>query len=241
MKTHGTVGVLVLARNEEKMLPRCLESVVRDADQIVVVDMASTDGTALIAEKYGARVVPVPILHQFDIARQHGLDSLSTDWVLQLDADEWAPDLLRRVQASDWMRDADALRCPRLNYLGAEPYLRQGWWPNMQVRLFRRSVAHYTATFHRFLHIDGTTASLPPHPALAIHHAGAASAEEMVRNSARYLPRGSTSLPLRDSLKCIGKPLARYITSAAWRDGSDGLAILSAHVLNEIGQRTSDG
>jgi len=234
-----SIGLLVLAQDEEVCLPRCIESVVRDTDQIVVVDMASRDRTADVASSFGAQVVEVPKQRYFDAARQTGLDALRTDWVLQMDADEWAPDLLARVRSGGWLKRADALRCPKLNYLANEVYRGQGWWPNMQVRLFKREVGRYRSTFHRFLEVEGTVADLPAQPGYAIHHIGTATASEMIANAARYIPVESTAMSRPSVTGAFARPLARYLLSRAWRDGSDGVAIFGAHVLNELGRRTS--
>lgn len=234
-----SVGVLVLARDEQEALPRCLRSVEQAVDEMVVIDMASEDDTVAVARSFGAHVVPAPVMARFDAARQIGLDALGTDWVLQLDADEWAPELLRSVSDGGWWQGSAALRCPKLNYSRGRVYTRQGWWPNHQVRLFERRRARYSGTFHRFLHVEGPVRTLPAAARYAIHHLGAPTPEEMVRDATRYLPPAPVRLGTRSGLAALGRPLIRYGASRAWRDGSDGLAILAAHIINEVGRRTS--
>ena len=233
------VGLLVLARDEEADLPRCLASVLSDVAEMVLVDMESADATREIARGFGSRVVEVPYNRHFDLARQAGLNVLTTEWVLQLDADEWAPELLQRVADGDWYRRGDALRCPKLNYLGQRPYTRQGWWPNKQVRLFKRDNARYTSVFHRPLEVRGRIVDLPSHPGYAIHHMGTTNAAEMICDATRYLPASAHPMNHRAVLRTLGGPLARFLLSRAWRDGSDGVSIFAAHVLNEVGRHTS--
>jgi glycosyltransferase involved in cell wall biosynthesis len=82
------LSVVLATRNEEKNIGACLESVAKIADEIVVIDEGSTDGTREIARKYGARVFKVkhePIFHK---TKQKALDRAAGEWVLQLDADE---------------------------------------------------------------------------------------------------------------------------------------------------------
>lgn len=81
------LSVVIIAKNEEKKIARCLESV-KWADEIVVVDGLSTDRTAGIAASFGAKVVPHEFTGTFADDRNIGLDSSRNDWVLQLDADE---------------------------------------------------------------------------------------------------------------------------------------------------------
>src|SRR5689334_1170467 len=81
------LSVTIITLNEEKNLPRCLESVKDIADEIVVVDSFSVDNTVAIAKAYGAKVFQHAFAGygaQKNIANGH----TSYDWVLSLDADE---------------------------------------------------------------------------------------------------------------------------------------------------------
>lgn len=82
------LSVCLIAKNEEKNLPRALESVREIAHEVVVVDTGSTDSSIAIARSYGARVVEHPWRENFAEARNVALDHASGDWVLMLDADE---------------------------------------------------------------------------------------------------------------------------------------------------------
>ena len=91
------VSVIVLSRNEEPNIRRCLDSVAW-ADQVVVVDSGSTDDTVPIARSLGAEVVEQPWLG-FSDQREFALrlPLLRHDWVYFVDADEWvSPQLARR-------------------------------------------------------------------------------------------------------------------------------------------------
>lgn len=78
----------MIVKNEERNLPRCLESVQGQVDEIIVVDTGSTDTTPQVAARYGAKVVSFPWSKDFSAARNVSLDHASGDWVLWLDADE---------------------------------------------------------------------------------------------------------------------------------------------------------
>jgi glycosyltransferase involved in cell wall biosynthesis len=90
---------IILTYNEKGHLRRCVESIADVADQIVVVDSYSTDGTAELAMKLGASVIQnrwVNYSTQFNWALSQ-LDE-GTDWVLRLDADEYfTPELVKSV------------------------------------------------------------------------------------------------------------------------------------------------
>jgi glycosyltransferase involved in cell wall biosynthesis/Tfp pilus assembly protein PilF len=78
----------MIVRNEESYLARCLESVRGLADDIVVVDTGSSDGTTAIARAFGARVFDFPWRDDFSRARNFSLEQAAGSWILVLDADE---------------------------------------------------------------------------------------------------------------------------------------------------------
>src|SRR5579864_7612610 len=83
------VSVIVATRNEERNLPRCLESLL-GAGEVYVIDSQSTDPTVEIADSYGAHVVQFHYQGGWPKKRQWAMDSLplSHDWIFLVDADE---------------------------------------------------------------------------------------------------------------------------------------------------------
>ena len=92
-----TLTACVIARDEERRLPECLESLAF-CDEVVVVDSGSRDRTREIAAAAGARVYENP-WRGFAVQRNVALDRASGDWVLEIDADERvSPELAREVR-----------------------------------------------------------------------------------------------------------------------------------------------
>lgn len=89
------LSVCLATYNEEANIGRCLESVKEIADEIIVVDGTSTDSTADIAKKHGAKVVVTQNEKIFQINKQKALDGAKGDWVLLMDADEEVTPALR--------------------------------------------------------------------------------------------------------------------------------------------------
>ena len=127
------LSLSMIVRNEEARLAACLASVKGLADELVVVDTGSTDGTIAVAEAAGARVERIEWPGDFAPARNHAMDFLSGDWVLVLDADEQLrPEVIPSIKAL--MAQPDVLVINLLRYeLGAAmaPYSNVS-------RLFRR-------------------------------------------------------------------------------------------------------
>ena len=85
----ATLTITLIVRNEEQTLGRCLDSVRGLANEIMVVDTGSTDGTREIAAAHGARVFHFPWCDDFAAARNESLRHATGQWVLWLDADEY--------------------------------------------------------------------------------------------------------------------------------------------------------
>ena len=84
----------MIAKNEARCLARCLQSVRGLADEVILTDTGSTDDTVQIATAHGAKVSHFTWTNDFAAARNHALDQASGDWLLVLDADEWASEKL---------------------------------------------------------------------------------------------------------------------------------------------------
>ncbi len=132
-----TLSLTMIVKDEEEMLPGCLEAVHGAVDQIVVVDTGSTDRTVEIAESFGAKVVHFPWNGSFSDARNVSLDHATGDWVLYLDADEHlVPEdaaQLRTLLGRTWR---EAFYLVETNYTGGED--SGSSVAHLALRLFRR-------------------------------------------------------------------------------------------------------
>lgn len=140
------LSVIIITFNEQKNIGRCLESVKDVADEIVVVDSFSTDGTEEICKKYGVRFVK----HAFEghIEQKSYALTLSTyPNVLSLDADEALDDTLKKnisdVKAN-WKYDGYEMN--RLtNYCGS--WIKHcGWYPDRKLRLYDKTKGKWGGT-----------------------------------------------------------------------------------------------
>jgi glycosyltransferase involved in cell wall biosynthesis len=119
------LSIALIVKNEARCLARCLRSVQAIADEILVVDTGSTDGTPSVARQFNAKVSDFPWVNDFSAARNFALDLTTGDWILVLDADEYASESLaaeivefarvgqaigRLRVVSDFRRDNQTLR-----------------------------------------------------------------------------------------------------------------------------------
>lgn len=157
----ATISVVISAWNEEKKIKQCLESL-DWADEIVVVDNSSTDTTGKIARHYKAKVYIQPNNPMLNVNKNFGFENATGDWILSLDADEIIPEsLAREIKEHVNNSDKSGYWIPRKNILFGK-WIRHGlWWPDKQLRLFRRGKGRFPcAHVHEYLEVDGVTDAL---------------------------------------------------------------------------------
>ena len=140
---RAPLSAVLITRNAAAVLAPCLESLAF-ADEIVVVDSGSSDGTAEIAKRFGARLVQKEWLG-FGRQKQYAVDQARHDWVLCLDADETvSPRLAASIQAELAAPVSPVYRMPRRNrFLGR--WLSHGeGYPDWSPRLFNRMNARWS-------------------------------------------------------------------------------------------------
>jgi len=140
---RAPLSVVLITRNAAAVLDACLESVAF-ADDIVLVDSASTDATAAIAARRGARIVQKEWLG-YGLQKQFAVEQARNDWVLCLDADERvSPELAASIQAALAAPAAPIYRMARRNrFLGR--WLAHGeGYPDWSPRLFNRLNARWS-------------------------------------------------------------------------------------------------
>lgn len=144
--SSNTLGFNLIVKNEENCLDRTLDSIRDIADEIVITDTGSTDGTVEIAKRYTDNVYFHEWQDSFSEARNHSLQFSTTDWVCSIDADEWLEcDSVPELQ-SLLASNLNTVFCPIHSEL---PDGRIG--RHFLPRLFRRGTAHYEGIVHNQL------------------------------------------------------------------------------------------
>ena len=138
------LSVVLITLNEASNLRACLESVAF-ADERIVVDGGSTDGTQAIALECGANVVEHADWPGFGPQKNRALDLARGDWVLSLDADERvSPELATQIRQVIQTNDSVAYELPRQTQFCGQWIRHCGWSPDRVLRLFRNGEARFT-------------------------------------------------------------------------------------------------
>ncbi len=222
-----SLTVAILTQNEQEMLPRALASAAF-ADEVLVIDGGSSDGTVSIAQAAGARVVERPF---DDFARQRNvaLDEASGGWILFLDADEritreLADEVREVISRAD---AADAYAVPRRNMaLGRWLDWHPGGAPDAPVRLVRRGAARWSGQVHEQLEGATRTGRLSATMVHLTHRSVGELMDKINRYSeheaAELVARGAKAPGTRELLGTYGSALKALMRSGLKREGTEG-------------------
>ena len=157
MEPIPSLSVVVIAKNEEANIGRCLESVAF-AGEKVVVDSGSVDRTREIAESAGARVVHAPWPGDYSVQRNRGDEYAQGEWILQIDADETISPELAREFADFFATGKDRLnaaaRMPRKEIIFGK-WLRHGKFCATLLRMYRKGAGAWQGRVHEHYTTDG--------------------------------------------------------------------------------------
>lgn len=156
------LSIAILARNEEKNLPRALESVKDWGVEIVVIDADSTDKTAEIAKKYTDKVFHRPNNAQLNINKTEAFKHCSREWIFYLDADEeMTIPLKQEIEKAMQDEQFAGYWVPRKNIIFGHWMRYGGNYPDAGVRLFRRAKGHFACKHvHEHLEVNGSVGTL---------------------------------------------------------------------------------
>lgn len=150
------MSVCIICYNEASNIRRCLDSVTW-ADEIIVVDALSHDGTVEIAQEYTDALFQRAWTGYAD-QKNVALSKARGEWVLSLDADEAvSPSLTKEIQNEISRPDAaDGYRIPRRSFYQGRWICHSGFYPDRQLRLFRREKARWVGgRVHERVELDG--------------------------------------------------------------------------------------
>ena len=227
------LSAVISAYNEEKNIERCLKSL-SFADEIVVVDNSSTDKTAALAKKFTDKVFtqkndPAAV----DLQKNFGFEKATSEWILSIDADEEVSKQLREeielvikkrtIISGYWL--------PRQNYIFGKWIEHSGWYPDYQLRLFKRGKGKYVkAHVHEPIAIEGETGHLRHN---IIHHNYETIAQFLNKTVSLYAPneaeerlRTGYEFSYFDAIRFpLNEFLSRFFARKGYKDGFHGLIL----------------
>ncbi len=225
------LSVIIITRNEAANIRACLESVAW-ADEIIVVDSGSSDGTVEICRELGAQV----FVHDwpgFGMQKNRALSCATNEWVFSIDADERVTPELRAAIGAVLARPDDdhiAYEISRLSSYCGRFMRHSGWYPDRIVRLFRRDAARFSDDLvHERLLVAGKTGLLDGE----LLHYAFDDLEEVLHKVNRYSSAGAAMMQLRGRQVSLSGAVLRglwsfirtYFLRGGFLDGREGFML----------------
>lgn len=237
------LSVVINAQNAGADLPRAIASVKKFAYEVVVVDQSSTDKTAEIAERLGAKVFKYRSVTYVELARNFAISKATGDWVFILDPDEEvSATLAKKIDEIVKKPKADYYRIPRKNIIFGKWIRNSRWWPDYNIRLFKKGVVSWNEVIHAVPMTQGAGSELEAKEVFAIVHHHYDSIEKYFEHLNRYTTV-QADLKIKEGYKflwrdLINKPasefLSRYFFGEGYRDGVHGLALSLLQAFSEL-------
>ena len=159
------ISVVVTAFNEEENIEECLASIRDLADEIIVVDNNSQDKTGEIARKFTKKVFTQKNdPKKIDVNKNFGFSKATGGWILSIDADERVTEELASEIKKIVKRPSESASgywIPRKNIIFKKWIKSDMWWPDYQLKLFRRGKGSFDKNqVHKPLKVEGETEKL---------------------------------------------------------------------------------
>lgn len=233
--SKNNLSVVVSVFNGEKALDDCLKSVVF-VDEIIVIDNSSTDRTLEIARKYTDKIFTRPNHPMLNVNKNFGFSKASGEWILSLDADERITEELKTEIESKIKNHESRISgywIPRKNIIFGKWIEHTGWYPDHQLRLFKRGKGRFPEEHvHEMVKAEGDVGYLRNH----IVHDSYESISQFLKklatiygpNEADQLIKKGYNFDWRDAIRFPVKEfLSRFFAREGYKDGFHGLMLSS--------------
>ncbi|MBI3619811.1 glycosyltransferase family 2 protein [Candidatus Roizmanbacteria bacterium] len=228
------ITVILVIKGSPPYLAESLKSVKTLATDFIIGDIGMAEkAKKMVLRLANTRIITFPyeVLY-VELVREQLKQQATTEWVLFLDPDESLPPSLPQ-ELIDRMRTTDAVIIPRKNIVFGQWIQHSRWWPDYQVRLFRKNALTWPTQLHQQPTVAGTKLSLPPEEKYAIIHHNYEDLDHFLEKERRYAKaeaqeRLTSPIPftLRHSLdNARSEFIGRYFANEGYKDGMHGLAL----------------
>jgi len=245
MKSKILISAVINVRNEAENLSKCLRSIKDLVDEIIVVDMKSTDNSVAVAKDAGAKVFSYKPMKYVEPARNFALSKANGKWILLLDPDEYLNKTLKKELKSITNRsDIDYVKIPRQNMIFGKWIKHANCWPDYLIRFFKKGSVNWQKEIHSQPITKGNGLTLLDSEKLAIKHDNYQTVTQFITRAIRYSSVQAEELEIQDYkiktsdfiLKPIQEFNSRFFFAEGYKDGLHGLVfcLLQAFAIGLI-------
>lgn len=225
------ISAVISVYNEEKNIEKCLRSLAF-ADEIIIVDNNSTDRTVELARKFTKKIYSQKNdPSKIDIQKNFGFEKATGGWILSVDADEEVSPKLAEEIKREIQNPVNGYYIPRKNIIFGKWIEHSGWYPDFQLRLFRKGKGKFTKVHvHEPLSLDGKVGYLKNE---LIHYNYDTVSQFLQKAINIYIPNeakdyldGGYVFSYADAIRFPLKEfLSRFFLRKGYRDGFYGLML----------------
>jgi hypothetical protein len=203
---RAKLSAYVIAYNRAETIGTCLRALAF-ADELIVIDKGSTDATVAIAAALADRVIRVPWTPTVEETRDFAASQCTHDWILFVDDDEClSVEAVRFLDAELWAPRADIYMLAQRHYIMGRHDERAYYWPEYQMRCFRRGAVRFTGTVHGGTQlVSDRVYRVRPEAGACMHHLSHRDVAQFIEKANRY-----TSQPDRRRSVQTGSGLAVF-------------------------------
>ncbi len=230
MSKCNSVSVVISTFNSEEKIEDCLKSA-SWVSEIIVVDGTSSDKTLDIVRKYTSKIFVRPNHKMLNINKNFGFSKTSGEWILCLDSDERITTELQQEIREIIGNSVDGYWIPRKNIIFGKWMQHTGWYPDAQLRLFRRGKGKFLEEHvHEMIKVQGEVGQLREH----ILHYNYDSISQFIQklgtiygpNEAEQLIKKGYAFDWKDAIRFPVKEfLSRFFAREGYKDGFHGLML----------------
>ncbi|MGA2284271.1 MAG: glycosyltransferase family 2 protein [Candidatus Dormibacteria bacterium] len=248
-RRRSTISAVLVTRNEAALLDECLARIEPIADEIIVMDLESTDGTPEVAARHGATVLrhsPVP---HAELVLGKAIEHATSEWILVIAPDEWfgsdLVDELRRIVADD---ACDVVYVPFVNSIFGRELHAPGAAEPSHPRLFRKERVQWPTRIHTEPDLRGLRCHSVPRPASGsgtgmVAHVNWRTSHQVLEKFSRYVQHEAerrhglgTKFGLGRMIYRLSREFGgRYVLGRCYEDGLPGFFFAAMYGAYELG------
>lgn len=240
----GKLSIVVNVVDEEvAVLSRAMESVKEIADEVILIDCTSSESLSSLAKEYGAKIYKHERVAYVEMVRNFGISKATGEWIFIIDPDEEVSESLQRVISGLVEKEEDDYyRIPRKNIIFGKWIKHSRWWPDYNIRLFKKGKVVWNEIIHTVPTTVGKGTDLEAKEENSLVHYHYETVEQYIERMNRYTSAMAKNLVEGgynfDWTDLIHKPAnefwSRYFQGEGYKDGLHGFILAFLQAFGEF-------
>jgi (heptosyl)LPS beta-1,4-glucosyltransferase len=233
------ISAVIAINDERETYMQALKSVQSFVDEVLVADIGMPkDMFAAVKKLPKARILKINKPLFIELVRQELIDHAHGDWILLMDADEVFPKTLMSYLLKE-MDHYDYFSIPRKNIILGQWMRHSRWWPDPQIRFFRKSSAKWEKEIHSQPTLNGHGHEVPSSDELAIEHYNYLNYDQYLEKAHRYaraeaqgyIDRNEDLTILKALQRGVSEFISRYFKDDGYQDGTHGFVMAFSQLM----------